>query len=71
MTKRIHIVALSAVFALTGVSAIVAAQQRPNRVSDQQGLMSRLDTHIDADLPRGTELTITSTGQRLSTSRQR
>jgi hypothetical protein len=50
MTKRSHIVALAAVFALTGVSVIVAAQQRPNRVSDQQvtDLLSRIDTGIVA-----------------------
>ena len=50
MTKRSHIVALAAVFALTGVSVIVAAQQRPNRVSDQQvtDLLSRMDTGIAA-----------------------
>jgi hypothetical protein len=36
MTRRSHIVALAAVFALAGVSVIVAAQQRPTRVSDQQ-----------------------------------
>jgi hypothetical protein len=53
MTKRSHIVALAAVFALTGVSVIVAAQQRPNRVSDQQvaDLLSRLDTGIAAFAP--------------------
>jgi hypothetical protein len=36
------------VFALTGVSVIVAAQQRPSRVSDQQvrDLLSRMDTGI-------------------------
>jgi YMGG-like Gly-zipper len=50
MTKRSHIVALAAVFALMGVSVIVAAQQRPNRVSDQQitDLLSRMDTGIAA-----------------------
>ena len=50
MTKRSHIVALAAVFALTGVSVIVAAQQRPNRVSDQQvtDVLSRMDTGIAA-----------------------
>jgi outer membrane lipoprotein SlyB len=50
MTKRSHIVALAAVFALTSVSVIVAAQQRPNRVSDQQitDLLSRMDTGIAA-----------------------
>lgn len=50
MTRRSHIVALAAVFALTGVSVIVAAQQRPNRVSDQQvtDLLSRIDTGIAA-----------------------
>jgi YMGG-like Gly-zipper len=48
MTKRTHIVTLAAVFALTSVSAIVAAQQRPNRVSDQQvgALLSRMDAGI-------------------------
>lgn len=50
MTTRSHIVALAAVFALTGVGVIVAAQQRPNRVSDQQvgDLLSRIDAGIAA-----------------------
>ena len=50
MTRRSHIVALAAVFALAGVSVIVAAQQRPNRVSDQQvgDLMRRMDAGIAA-----------------------
>ncbi len=50
MTKRRHIVALATVFALTGVSVIVAAHQRPDRVSDQQitDLLSRMDTGIAA-----------------------
>jgi hypothetical protein len=45
MTRRSHIVALAAVFALAGVSVIVAAQQRPTRVSDQQveELLRRMD----------------------------
>jgi hypothetical protein len=45
MTRRRHIVALAAVFALVGVSVIVAAQQRPTRVSDQQvgDLLRRMD----------------------------
>ena len=48
MSKRSHIVALAAVFALTGVSVIGAAQQRPNRASDQQlgALLSRIDGSI-------------------------
>ncbi|HYN08867.1 MAG TPA: YMGG-like glycine zipper-containing protein [Vicinamibacterales bacterium] len=47
MTRR-HIVALAAVFAFTGVSVIVAAQQRPYRVGDQQvgELLSRMTTGI-------------------------
>ncbi len=50
MTRRSHIVALAAVFALAGVSVIVAAQQRPNRVSDQQvgDLLRRMDSGIAA-----------------------
>jgi len=50
MTKRSHIVALAAMFALTGVSVIVAAQQRPNRVSDQQvtDVLGRMDSGIAA-----------------------
>src|SRR4029450_6015875 len=50
MTKRSHIVALAAMFALTGISVIVAAQQRPNRVTDQQvtDVLSRMDTGIAA-----------------------
>ena len=48
MTRRSHIVALAAVFALAGVSVIVAAQQRPTRVSDQQigDLLRRMDAGI-------------------------
>jgi hypothetical protein len=48
MSKRSHIVALAAVFALTGVGVIGAAQQRPNRASDQQlgALLSRIDRSI-------------------------
>jgi YMGG-like Gly-zipper len=50
MTRRSHIVALAAVFALAGVSVIVAAQQRPDRVSDQQvgDLLRRMDAGIAA-----------------------
>lgn len=50
MTIRSRIVALAGVFALTGVSVIVAAQQRPSRVSDEQvrDLLSRMDTGIAA-----------------------
>ncbi len=50
MTRRSRIVALASVFALTGVSVIVAAQQRTTRVSDQQveDLLSRVDTGIAA-----------------------
>jgi YMGG-like Gly-zipper len=50
MRRRSRIVALAAVLALTGVSAIVAAQQRPNRVSDQQvrDLLGRMDAGIAA-----------------------
>ena len=45
MTRRRHIVALAAVFALAGVAVITAAQQRPTRISDQQvgDLLRRLD----------------------------
>jgi YMGG-like Gly-zipper len=48
MIRRSHIVALAAMFALTSVSVIVAAQQRPSRVSDQQvgDLLNRIDTGI-------------------------
>jgi hypothetical protein len=48
MIRRSHIVALAAMFALTSVSVIVAAQQRPNRVSDQQArdLLNRIDAGI-------------------------
>lgn len=48
MSKRNHIVALAAVFALAGVSVIGAAQQRPNRASDQQigALLNRIDGSI-------------------------
>ena len=48
MTRRSHIVALAAVFALAGVGVIVAAQQRPTRVSDQQigDLLRRMDAGI-------------------------
>ena len=50
MTRRSHIVALAAVFALAGVSVIVAAQQRPTRVSDQQvgDLLRRVDAGVAA-----------------------
>jgi hypothetical protein len=50
MTLRSRIVALAGVFALTGVSVIVPAQQRPNRASDEQvrDLLSRMDTGIAA-----------------------
>ena len=50
MTRRSHIVALAAVFALAGVSVIVAAQQRPTRVSDQQigDLLRRMDAGVTA-----------------------
>jgi hypothetical protein len=50
MTRRSRIVALAGVFALTGVSVIVSAQQRPNRVTDQQveDLMSRMTGAIAA-----------------------
>jgi outer membrane lipoprotein SlyB len=50
MTRRRHIVALAAVFALAGVGVIVSAQQRPNRVSDQQvgDLLRRMDAGIAA-----------------------
>ena len=37
MTRRSHIVALAAVFALTGVCVAVAAQQRPHRVGTPDG----------------------------------
>ena len=49
MTKRSHVVALAAVFALTGVSGIVAAQQRPSRVNDQQvgQLLTRTQKNAD------------------------
>ena len=48
MTRRSHIVALAAAFALAGVSVNVAAQQRPTRVSDQQigDLLRRMDAGI-------------------------
>jgi hypothetical protein len=50
MTRRSHIVALAAVFALAGVSVIGGAQQQPNRVSDQQvgDLLRRMDSGIAA-----------------------
>ena len=49
MSKRSYIVALAAVFALAGGSAIVASQQRPNRVGDRQAdLFRRLDEGIVA-----------------------
>jgi outer membrane lipoprotein SlyB len=50
MAGRNHFVALAVVFALTGVTVTMAAQQRPNRVSDQQvtDLLSRIDTGIAA-----------------------
>jgi len=50
MTRRKDIAALAAVFALVGVSVIVAAQQRPNRISDRQvgDLLSRMDAGIAA-----------------------
>ena len=45
--KRSYIVALAAVVALAGGSAIVAAQQQPNRASDRQAdLFRRLDEGI-------------------------
>src|SRR4029450_8117019 len=48
MSTRSHIVALAAVFALTGVSVIGSAQQRPTRANDQQirALLSRIDGSI-------------------------
>ena len=47
MSKRSYIVALAAVFALAGGSAIVAAQQQPNRAGDRQAdLFRRLDEGI-------------------------
>lgn len=47
MSKRSYIVALAAVFALAGGSAIVAAQERPNRAGDRQAdLFRRLDEGI-------------------------
>ena len=47
MSNKSHIVALAAVFALAGGSVIVAAQQRPTRVSDPQAdLFRRLDAGI-------------------------
>jgi hypothetical protein len=47
MSKRSHIVALAAVFALTGIS-VIGAQQRPDRATDQQigALLSRIDGGI-------------------------
>ena len=50
MTRRSHIVALAAAFALAGVSVNVAAQQRPTRVSDQQigDLLRRMDAGVTA-----------------------
>jgi cytochrome c556 len=50
MTRRSRIVALAGVLALTGLSVSVAAQQRPNRVTDQQvgDLMSRMTAGIAA-----------------------
>jgi hypothetical protein len=50
MTGRSHIVALAAVVALTSVSVSLAAQQRPNRVSDQQvgDLLTRMDAGVAA-----------------------
>ena len=50
MTRRSHIVALAAAFALAGVSVDVAAQQRPTRVSDQQigDLLRRMDAGVTA-----------------------
>jgi len=49
MTKMRHVVALAAVFVLTTVGLIVAAQQRPSRLSDQQlkDLLSRIHTRTD------------------------
>jgi hypothetical protein len=47
MTKKSYIVALAAVVALAGGSAIVAAQQQSNRASDRQAdLFRRLDEGI-------------------------
>ena len=50
MSRRSRIVALAAVFALSGVSVIVVAQQQPNRVSDQQigDLFGRIDASTAA-----------------------
>jgi len=74
MSRRSHIVALAAMFALVSVSVILA-QQQPSRVSDQQigNLLKRMDAGVAAgagtvivhgrdqlDLPHGTELTIIS-----------
>jgi hypothetical protein len=46
MSRMSHIVALAAVFALTSVSVIAAAQRWSNRVSDQQvrDLLGHIDT---------------------------
>jgi hypothetical protein len=50
MARSSRTVALAALFLLTGVSVIVAAQERPNRVSDQQvrDLSSRIETGVSA-----------------------
>jgi hypothetical protein len=49
MSRRSHIVALATLFALASVSVILA-QQRPNRVSDQQlgDLLNRVDAGVAA-----------------------
>jgi hypothetical protein len=54
MTRRSQLVALAAVFALTGDTVIVAAQQRPSRVSDEQvrDLLSCMDTGVEDVLGR-------------------
>ena len=50
MTRSIRTIGLAAVFALTSGSAIVSAQQRPNRVSDQrvEDLSRRVDAGVAA-----------------------
>ena len=50
MGRRNYVVALAAVLALSGVGVILAAQQRPDRISDRQveDLLSRIDAGMGA-----------------------